>query len=89
MIGQWDKQAKNDQGGGHPVRPSLSSSRKGEIMFRVYLTNFGWFANNGHGFDTLDQAVAYGKAKGFEFAIYQGADVIGSWSVFGGYRALR
>jgi hypothetical protein len=55
-------------------------------MFRVYFTNFCYFAEPA--FDTLEDAIAYAKSKTFDATIYGGRHIIGAWSYFGGYRNL-
>ena len=47
-------------------------------MYRLWLTNFGWFTD--HSFDTLEQAIAGAKTVGFEVSIYQGATLAASYS---------
>jgi hypothetical protein len=64
-------------------------------MYKCYLTNFGWYLQGE--FKTVEDAIAHGKVKGFEFLVFktggsaagdgdiQADDtLIASWSVFGG-----
>lgn len=53
-------------------------------MFRIWWTNFGYFSQRE--FTTLDEARSYGKGQCFDHVIYEGDEIIGSWSVFGGWR---
>ena len=41
-------------------------------MYEVFFTNFGHAA--GEAFDTLKEAVAYGRSKGFEFTVFYADD---------------
>lgn len=52
--------------------------------FRVYLTNFQYFIDQMC--DTLEQAKALAKDKGFDATIYKNGEVVGSWSAIGGFR---
>lgn len=56
-------------------------------MYTVYYTNFGY--NSATRFDHLDRAFAYGKARGFEFSVWCGSKLMGSWSPIGGTRLER
>ncbi len=53
--------------------------------FRVYWINFQYYSSES--FVSVDEALAYIKAKGFEGRV-DGAEgeIIASWSVFGGTR---
>jgi hypothetical protein len=63
-------------------------------MFSVYFINFQYFMQDS--FETLEAAVARGKKAGFEFTVYthtgdnayhaKDAEVVASWSTFGGTR---
>ena len=53
-------------------------------MFRVFLTNFGYYVDGE--FNTLDEAKVRGRKTGFEFTVYRADDLVGSWSIFGGYQ---
>lgn len=53
-------------------------------MFKVYLTNFGYFADGEY--DMLRFAIARAKAICFECTIYKDGEVVGEWSPIGGYR---
>lgn len=57
-------------------------------MYKVFWINFGY-----HSLETfaiLDQAIEYGKSKGFEFRIDQDSKIIYSWSpITGGRRWTR
>lgn len=55
-------------------------------MYRILWTNFGYFAQQQ--FDSLEDAVEYGKSKCFEFQVYYNRDLIGWWTVFGGLTVL-
>jgi len=43
-------------------------------MFRVFLTNFGFFLQEA--FDNIDEAIAKGRNCGFEYAIYENDSVV-------------
>jgi hypothetical protein len=51
-------------------------------MYRIFYTNFGYGMPNR--FATLEAAMAYGKSKGFEFAVYKNAQRAAAWSPIGG-----
>ena len=52
---------------------------------RVYLINFGYFLQPT--FSSLEAALAYGKERGFEFAVYDAMEIcLASWSPIGGLR---
>ena len=54
-------------------------------MFTVYYTNHGYSAQDT--FSTVEQAVEYGKSKGFEFSVWSAdKNLMASWTVFGGLR---
>lgn len=44
-------------------------------MFACYATNFAYFYNERK--NTLDEAIKYGRSKGFEFQIYKNGTLIG------------
>jgi hypothetical protein len=54
------------------------------MKFRVFYVNLGWYALED--FATLDEAIAYGKSKGWEFAVHHGSNVVAGWDFFGGLR---
>ena len=45
-------------------------------MFEVWFINFGYLANEV--FETLEDAIGYGKHKGFEFSVFCDNDLVGS-----------
>jgi len=53
-------------------------------MYRIHYTNFNYFADTD--FSTVEAALAYGKSRGFEFAVLASNSgvVAATWSVFGG-----
>lgn len=53
-------------------------------MFRVYFTNFFYFSQEE--FSSLAEAKAYGIGKTFEFSVWEGEEMRGFWSFFGGWR---
>jgi hypothetical protein len=53
---------------------------------RVFWTNHGYFA--GETFANVADAVAFVRNVFFEATIYVGAEVVGAWTMFGGYRPL-
>lgn len=57
------------------------------FKFRVFYTNFDYFAQ--YTFSSYDEAIAYGKSKGFEFCVYLGSELVGSWSPIGGHKDRR
>jgi hypothetical protein len=56
-------------------------------MFRVFFTNHGYYADTT--FDHLDRAFAYGRKCGFQFSVWQGAKLMGSWCPIGGTRLIQ
>jgi hypothetical protein len=54
-------------------------------MFRVFYTNFGYWAEQS--FPTEEAAVAHGKKAGFEFSVWYGSGtIVRTWSPIGGGR---
>jgi hypothetical protein len=51
---------------------------------RIYFTNLGYYADRIFG--SLKEAMAYGRSKGFEFAVHTADGCIASWSPIGGTR---
>jgi hypothetical protein len=51
---------------------------------RVYFTNFGYFADRFFG--STKEALAYGRSKGFEFAVHGPDGMVAWWSPIGGTR---
>ena len=45
-------------------------------MFEVWFINFGYLADKV--FETLEEAIEYGKQKGFEFSVFYDNDLVGS-----------
>ena len=45
-------------------------------MYKIWFINFGYLADPV--FDTPEDAVAWGKSKGFEFSVFKDGDPIGS-----------
>jgi len=43
-------------------------------MFRVFLTNFGFFLQEA--FDNIDEAIVKGRNCGFEYAVYNNDSVV-------------
>ena len=52
-------------------------------MFKVYLTNFGYFLDRE--FNSLESAVNHARSVCFECSIYKGDEVIGHVGVFSGF----
>lgn len=44
-------------------------------MYELYWTNFRYLSDDV--FDTLDEAIAYGRSKGFEFSVFLDGDMVG------------
>ena len=44
-------------------------------MYELWYTNFKYLDDKV--FDCLDDAIAYGKSKGFEFSVYLDNDMVG------------
>lgn len=40
-------------------------------------------------FDTLEKAKAAGKRAYFDFTVYKGRDIVGTWSAFNGWREVH
>ena len=54
-------------------------------MYSVYYTNHGF--SSPHSFETAEEAVNYGKDRGFEFTVRDDeGNVIAGWTVFGGLK---
>lgn len=53
-------------------------------MFRIWLTNFQYFLD--FAADTLDAAIEKAKTTSFECSIYEGDNLVASWSPIGGLR---
>jgi hypothetical protein len=55
-------------------------------MFRIYFTNFGYWADRY--FNSCGEACAFGRTKGFEFSVHFGRQkyLIAAWSPIGGTR---
>ena len=54
-------------------------------MYKVYWFNFDNFAIDS--FDTVTEAINYGKSKGFEFAVYDDTNnTIATWSPISGLK---
>lgn len=53
-------------------------------MYRVFFTNFAYFAQTE--FTSAHNALAYAKEKGFDASIHESVsgNIIASWSMFGG-----
>ena len=45
-------------------------------MYEVWFINFGYLADKV--FETLEDAIAFGKQKGFEFSVFRDNDLVGS-----------
>ena len=55
-------------------------------MFKVYFTNHGYFSSET--FNTIDAALDYARKVFFDATIWRNDEIIGSWTIFGGYRAF-
>jgi len=44
-------------------------------MYRCYLANFGWFLEGQ--FNSVKEAVDFGRSKGYEFIVYKDKEIIG------------
>ena len=54
-------------------------------MYRIYWTNMDYSSQEK--LHTVNDAIAYGKSKGFEFQVYDSKDnLIASWRTFAGLR---
>lgn len=56
-------------------------------MYKVYWTNFGYYSQEE--FTTLDAARNYGKSKCFEHSVHFNGEMVGYWTVFGGWHEYR
>lgn len=57
-------------------------------MFRIFMTNFGYWRDET--FETLREALDFGKSKGFEFSVANPiGDLVASWSPIGGIRTYN
>ena len=52
-----------------------------QMPFTLYFTNVD---NGVREFETLDEAVEYGRRRGFEFSVWHGIFRVASWNAFGG-----
>ena len=57
-------------------------------MFRVWLTNFGWYANQGQPFATLKQAKLEAQRVGFDSCIIGPNGPVMGYSILGGFNNL-
>lgn len=56
-------------------------------MYKVYLTNIGYYLNNGTPYASLEEAKQAGKKAGFEFSVYDLHNrLVGYWRTFSGWR---
>lgn len=77
--------AVGDEAGAQHFAKLLGVTLKPAKSYSVYFTNH--FAHAAETFPTVDAAVAFGKARGFEFSVQEvGGNVVAAWSVFGGLR---
>lgn len=53
-------------------------------MYRCFLINFGYFLQESK--DSQEDAVVYGRSKGFEFTVFNGDEPVCTWSPIGGLR---
>lgn len=44
-------------------------------MYEIWYSNFHYLDHNA--FETLDEAIAHGRSKGFEFEVYFDNDLVG------------
>lgn len=44
-------------------------------MYEIWYSNFHYLDHNA--FETLDEAIAHGRSKGFEFQVYFDNDLVG------------
>lgn len=54
-------------------------------MFTLQFTNTDGAPRH---FETLDAAIAQGKAWGFEFSVWRAQQMLAVWTVFGGLRIV-
>lgn len=52
------------------------------MNYRVYLSNHGYFA--GDKFTTFQEALAWARSKSFEVSIWEGNEIVGTWSPISG-----
>ena len=50
-------------------------NNKGHAMYELYWTNHNYLADQV--FETLDEAIQYGRSKGFEFSVFLDGDIVG------------
>lgn len=69
---------------------NLAKNTTDEKPFAVFLANFGWYSQSGP-FASVDEALASGKAGGFDFQILDRVtgDMVAAWSCIGGTRYYR
>lgn len=71
--------------GGRRRNARIEDLRDGLVY--VYLTNFGYYAEEG--FSTLRQAIKWAQSRGFEAQFVRDGEQLGSWTPFGGVRLKR
>jgi hypothetical protein len=49
--------------------------RKDALMYEIYFANFGYYSDDV--FDTLGEAIEFGKNRGFEFSVFKDGDLVG------------
>ena len=52
--------------------------------YRVYFTNHDYYSQEE--FSSLDEAIEYGKSKGFDFTVHYGSHMLAGWSYIGGLK---
>ena len=51
-------------------------------MFTIHFTNHGYFSHRS--FATAEEALTWGKSKGFDFTVHNGRTIVAGWTRFGG-----
>jgi len=56
------------------------------MNLRIYFINFGYYSSQE--FTNREAALAFGKSRGFQFSIWDGPSLVGSWCPIGGTRLI-
>lgn len=63
---------------------ATATATKKRHPYRVYFINHDYFMQQD--FISLADALAAGKSKGFDFAVYHDGELLAAWSIIGGTR---
>ena len=63
----------------------MDTQQENSMKFTVYLSNIG---NSVSEHDKLEEAIDFGKKTGFEFMVFLESQVVGYFTLFGGWHAV-